>query len=102
MHVLKEKPADADAAKRPEAVCRLLLESKKISLESLGAPDVSADLVLGEPAKEILARTKEGDFSIVVMGSQGKGFVKEILLGSVAKDVARHAGIPVLLIPPVR
>jgi len=103
MHVLEQKSADAaDAAKRAEADCRFLLESKKHRLESLGAIDVSANLALGEPAKEILARVKEGGFSIIVMGSQGKGFIKEILLGSVAKDVARHAGIPALLIPPVR
>jgi nucleotide-binding universal stress UspA family protein len=102
MHVLEEKPADADAAKRAEEDCRFLLEAKMNRLESLGAPDVSADLVFGEPAKEILSTAKEGGFSIIVMGSRGKGLVKEVFLGSVSNEVARHAGIPVLLIPPAR
>jgi nucleotide-binding universal stress UspA family protein len=102
MHVLEEKPADTETAKRMEADCRFLIESKKRRLESLGASEVSADLIFGEPAKEILARAKEGDFSIIVMGSKGKGLVKEVFLGSVSNEVARHAGIPVLLIPPAR
>jgi nucleotide-binding universal stress UspA family protein len=34
------------------------------------------------------------------MGTQGKGFIKEIFLGSVAHNVSRLAACPVLLIPP--
>jgi nucleotide-binding universal stress UspA family protein len=34
------------------------------------------------------------------MGTQGKGFIKELFLGSVAHNVARLAPCPVLLVPP--
>jgi nucleotide-binding universal stress UspA family protein len=102
MHVIEEKPADAETAKRLEADSRFLLESKRQRLESMGATEVSADLASGESAKEILSRAKEGGFSIIVMGSHGKGLAKEVFLGSVSNEVARHAGIPVLLITPVR
>ncbi len=102
MHVLEVKPAYVFSATRIEEDCRLLLESKKRRLESLGAQDVGTDLVFGEPAKEILARTKEGDFSIVIMGTLGKGPLKEVFIGSVSNEVSRHVGIPVLLIPPAR
>ncbi len=98
MHVLEEKPADAEKAKRMEET-RFLLEAKKRRLESMGARLVNTELVSGEPADVILARAKEEDFSIIVMGSTGKGLVKGVFLGSVSNEVARHADLPVLLIP---
>ncbi len=94
MHVLEREPADTEFSNS-----RLLLESIRKRLESMGATDVNTDLASGDPAWEILDRAKEGDFSIIVMGSKGKGLVKELLLGSVANEVARHAELPVLLIP---
>jgi len=36
------------------------------------------------------------------MGSQGRGFIKEVFLGSVSNNVARHSAASVLLIPAVR
>jgi nucleotide-binding universal stress UspA family protein len=36
------------------------------------------------------------------MGTQGKGITREILLGSVAHQVAIHAGQPVLFIPALQ
>ena len=97
MHVLEEEPADTDVENS-----RLLLESKRQRLESMGAAEVSTDLASGEPAWEILDRAKGGDFSIIVMGSTGKGFVKEVFLGSVSNEVVRRAELPVLLIPVVQ
>ena len=37
--------------------------------------------------------------SLTVMGSQGRGHLGELFLGSVSHNVARHAPVPVLLIP---
>jgi len=36
------------------------------------------------------------------MGTQGKGFIKELFLGSVAQTISRLAPCPVLLIPAAR
>ena len=101
LHIIEEKPADNEAAERMMESARFLIESKKRRLESLGASAVNSILVSGEPAKEILATAKEGDFSLIVMGSTGKGLVKGVLLGSVSNEVTRHADVPVLLIPAV-
>jgi len=101
LHVIEEKPADNEAAERMMESARFLIESKKRRLESLGASAVNSILVSGEPAKEILATAKESDFSLIVMGSTGKGLVKGVLLGSVSNEVTRHADVPVLLIPAV-
>ena len=67
-----------------EEDARYLLEAKKERLARLGAAEVTIDLIQGKPDEEIIGRTKEGAFSIIIMGSQAKGLVKEIFLGSVA------------------
>lgn len=71
-------------------------------LKGAGAPEVRVALLQGEPGEEIVARAKADNCSLVLMGTQGKGFAKEILLGSVAHQVARHAGQPVLFIPALQ
>lgn len=99
MHVIAEKDNDPTAAQGQEEGARYLLEAKKRRLEKLGAAEVIIDLVRGKPAELIVGRAKEGDFSSIVMGGQGKGFLKEIFLGSTANEVARHALVPLLVIP---
>ena len=54
----------------------------------------------GHPIPAILQVLESQDISLIVMGTQGKGFIKEIFLGSVAHNVSRLATCPVLLIPP--
>ncbi|MCX5875562.1 MAG: universal stress protein [Deltaproteobacteria bacterium] len=71
-------------------------------LKSLGAPDVRIDLAQGNPGDEIVKRAKGGGCSLILMGTQGKSITREILLGSVAHHVARHAALPVLFIPALQ
>jgi len=54
----------------------------------------------GHPLPAILRVLESQDISLIIMGTQGKGFIKEIFLGSVAHNVSRLAPCPVLLIPP--
>ncbi len=78
-----------------------LLELKK---ELLKNNNIQIDLKLayGSPSVEILRLIKELDVQLVVMGSQGRGYVKELFLGSVSNNVARNADASVLLIPAKR
>jgi nucleotide-binding universal stress UspA family protein len=71
-------------------------------IKGLGAPDVRIDLAQGSPGEEIVARAKAGGCSLILMGTQGKSITREILLGSVAHHVARHAAQPVLFIPALQ
>lgn len=66
--------------------------------------DIEVDTILkyGNPSKEILAAIRESDMQLVVMGSQGRGFVNDLFLGSVSHNVARHSDASVLLIPAKR
>lgn len=60
---------------------------------------VDISLSYGSPYEEITRLIRERNVHMVVMGSQGRSFVKEVLLGSVSHNVARHSIAPVLLIP---
>jgi len=99
MHAIEANPDDPADARAREEEAYYLLEAKKRRLQTLGAAQVVIDLVYGKAAQEIVARTGIGDFSLVVMGGQGKGFIEELFLGSTANEVARHAAAPLLFIP---
>jgi nucleotide-binding universal stress UspA family protein len=64
-------------------------------------PETGIDIVLeyGRPLRCILDFIKEQDVTLAVMGSQGRGFIPEIFLGSVSHQVARHADSNLLLVP---
>jgi len=68
-------------------------------VKSRGVSEVTIDLTVGDPAQEIIDRATKGNFSLIVMGSQGKGSVQEVFIGSVSNKVVRHTCVPVLLIP---
>lgn len=78
------------------------LQRLRHRLLELGATDVRIEVPYGSPINEIVRRTKEGDYSLIVMGSQGRGFIAETFLGSVSHNVVRQAPIPALLIPALR
>lgn len=79
---------------RLERLCELLAQD--------GQASVTSELRHGNPAEEILAMIRERGAHMVVMGSQGRGFVAEALLGSVSHQIARRAKAAVLLIPALR
>jgi nucleotide-binding universal stress UspA family protein len=71
-------------------------------LAKKGAARIQVKIPYGIPTAEILNEAAAGDYSLIVMGSQGKGYVREIFLGSVSHNIARHAGVSLLLIPAIR
>lgn len=78
------------------------LQMLKDALIKKGATDVDIVLPYGLPAQEIIKASKNDHFSLIVMGSQGRGFTEEIFMGSVSHNVVRQADIPVLLTPALR
>jgi nucleotide-binding universal stress UspA family protein len=51
-------------------------------------------------AATILAAADEHDAAVIVTGTRGRSRIAAALLGSTAESVLRHAGRPVLLVPP--
>ncbi|TSK06046.1 MAG: universal stress protein [Geobacter sp.] len=96
LHVLPDEEAEAG---RSEEDAQYLLEAKKRRLERLGAREVGIELVRGEAAGEVINRGKAGLYSLIVMGCQGKGALKRVMVGSTAEQVTRRIEVPVLLIP---
>jgi nucleotide-binding universal stress UspA family protein len=82
-----------------ETAARDLLEEWKQRLLKAGVPVVHDRFDPGHPMPAILNLLASNNISLVVMGTQGKGFIKELFLGSVAHNVSRLATCPVLLIP---
>jgi nucleotide-binding universal stress UspA family protein len=79
---------------------RDLLDRWKQRLLQAGVPLVNDRFDPGHPIPAILQALESQDVSLIVMGTQGKGFITELFLGSVAHNISRLATCPVLLIPP--
>jgi len=78
------------------------LEGMKKLLQDRGEIEVDIVVKYGSPAVEIINTVEENAIPLIVMGSQGRGYVKEFFLGSVSSKVARKAPCSVLLIPTKR
>jgi len=78
------------------------LEGMKKLLQDRGEIEVDVVVKYGSPAVEIIKTVEENGIPLVVMGSQGRGYVKEFFLGSVSSKVAIKAPCSILLIPTKR
>ncbi len=75
------------------------LKGMKDMLEKQGKSKISTVVKYGSPSLEILRLTEDLDVKLIIMGSQGRGYVKEFFLGSVSQNIARMSPSSVLLIP---
>lgn len=64
------------------------------------APAVTLDVPVGEPSEAVIEAARRHGAALVVMGTQGLGGVRKLLLGSTAERVLRQTQIPVLAVPP--
>ena len=55
------------------------------------------EILEGEPADEIVSLADNRHADLIVVGSRGHGALAGALLGSVSRDIAQHAGVPVLV-----
>lgn len=90
---LKKRAAEINALDRSR------LDNLRKTLLLRGAPEIDIEICHGEPFVEITRLAREHNTHLVVMGTQGRGFFGEIILGSVSLNVARTSVVPVLLIP---
>jgi len=60
---------------------------------------VSAEVVVGPAAFEIVRHASERAADVLVLGSHGRGVIRRFLLGGVAGRVLREATCPVLIVP---
>ena len=75
----------------------------KDRLRAAGPANVRVLVPYGHPVAEILrVADQEQDDTLIVMGSQGRGFLAVVFLGSVSHQVVRRSPVPVLLVPAKR
>jgi len=73
-----------------------ILECYKKPLEEKGVTGIKTVIKAGHPAEEILKTAKEEGADMIIIGSRGKR-MHTVLLGSVSREVANSADIPVLI-----
>jgi nucleotide-binding universal stress UspA family protein len=54
---------------------------------------------IGDPREEILRFAEIINADLIVMGSRGRGGIKQLLLGSVSSYVVEHSTVATLLVP---
>lgn len=81
---------------------REMLEPMRNELSDQTRANAEIIITFGTPGKEIIHAIEENNVTLIVMGSQGKGFVHEFFLGGVSTQVTRFSKIPVLLVPAKR
>lgn len=59
----------------------------------------SHKILSGSAAEAIVREASDGEFDLIVMGTQGRGAIGRLVLGSVAERVLRTSRVPVLAVP---
>ena len=81
--------------KRLKVFCDKELKDDPESLDRIE----SIDVCHGFPADEILRKVKKLECDAIIMGTHGKGILKNTYLGSITKKVLRRVRKPVFIIP---
>lgn len=55
-------------------------------------------LRIGQPAHQIVAAGEAEQFDMIVLGSKGRSTLKDLVVGSIARQIIELAKIPVLLV----
>ena len=63
---------------------------------------VTARVISGEPAEEIVDYAVGEGMDLIIMGTHGRKMVERIVFGSVATHVVQQARVPVLTVKPYR
>lgn len=92
VNVIAREEEFEEAAKR--------LNQLREELKVLGGK-ITIHVLMGHAAREIITLAEKQDVSLIMMGSQGKSWSRQIRVGSTTFDVARQAKSPVLVIRTV-
>jgi nucleotide-binding universal stress UspA family protein len=93
VYVFNERPTVRDIRHLKERV----EEIRKICLEE--EIDAESHFYAGKTGEEIVLASREYNASLIAMGYQQKGILKEIFTGSACYRVAEQSPVPLLIIP---
>jgi nucleotide-binding universal stress UspA family protein len=75
-----------------------VFEAVRKGLEGELIDRLEQQVVLGDPAEEIITYTEQASSLLVVIGRRGLSRIQTLLLGSVSDKVIRHARCPVTVV----
>ena len=93
LHVMSTESKEESESARSQ------LEELAQELRERGATDVSSRVQIGTPYEEIIKAGGNRADAFVVMGTHGRGLLPGVVMGSVGRQVVRHASARVLLLP---
>ena len=76
---------------------RRMLAELKAAVASKGVK-VHYEVAVGHPAEQLIYDADRHGVDLIVVGDRGRSKFARLLLGSTSKQVAEHAGRPVLLV----
>jgi nucleotide-binding universal stress UspA family protein len=76
----------------------MLATHARVGAESLER-EVDTTMLYGRPADALVQHALDGNYDLIVVSPRGKG-ASRVLFGSVASQLARGAGVPVVILPP--
>lgn len=100
---LIRKNKEEEKAQDTAEIKQLLLQFCRNVESQIGPPCVNlvSEIIVkeGYPAEEILSTSDEKECDVIVLGTHGKGWLKNTFLGSVASSVLNSTRKPVFIIP---
>lgn len=97
MNTLKEVLEGTEYQEALDKKAQAVLDYYKKALENKGVTGVKTVIRKGHPAEEILATAKKEKAEMIIVGSRGKR-TTHLFMGSVSREVANSAEVPVLLV----
>lgn len=93
MFVSVESFMERDAAEQ------MLAAISRIEPKLKGGASIESKIARGDAIPAITGLAEKGDYSLIIMGTQGASGLKEIFTGSITNGVMKHSLAPVLAIP---
>jgi nucleotide-binding universal stress UspA family protein len=88
------------AKKRDHVLIREVLDQFSQDVRKGNDTSLADEIIIerGNPVKEILRQSKEGNCDLIVMGSRGHSTLADVMMGSITKRVLRRSHVPVLVV----
>jgi nucleotide-binding universal stress UspA family protein len=97
MTTLREVLEGTEYKEKLDAKAEAVLDFYKNALAESGVKSVKPLVKYGHPAEEVLNTAKEEGADIIIVGSRGKR-ASHRFMGSVSREVANNAEVPVLIV----
>ncbi|MDD5691980.1 MAG: universal stress protein [Candidatus Omnitrophica bacterium] len=75
------------------------LDTLKQALLGCGVKDIESKLETGHAKQALIREINSNKYNLVVMGTQGRGWIEEVFIGGIAHAVVRSSNSSLLLVP---